>query len=144
MTFITDGGDVETPSAEPATDDIIAAYVRIRDSRAKAKKEFEEKDADLAAQLDIVANKLLSICNAQGADSIKTKAGTAMRAVKSRFWTNDWASMYEFIAEHEAFGLLEKRLHQTNFKQFLEENPDLKPVGLNVDNEYVITVRRGK
>ena len=27
-------------------------------------------------------------------------------------------------------------------KQFLEENPDLTPKGLNVDSEYVVTVRK--
>jgi hypothetical protein len=129
---------------EVPTDKIIETYVKIRDKRAELKREFEEKDSELADKLNIVAGELLSICNAQGADSIKTKAGTAMRSIKSRFWTNDWPSMYEFIASNEAFSLLEKRLHQTNMKQFLEENPEVKPMGLNVDNEYVITVRRGK
>jgi hypothetical protein len=129
---------------EVPTDKIIETYVKIRDKRAELKREFEEKDSELADKLNIVAGELLSICNAQGADSIKTKAGTAMRSIKSRFWTNDWPSMYEFIAANEAFSLLEKRLHQTNMKQFLEENPEVKPMGLNVDNEYVITVRRGK
>jgi hypothetical protein len=50
--------------------------------------------------------------------------------------------MRHFIAEHDAFELLEKRIHQTNMKQFLEENPDLHPAGLNVDSEYSVTVRR--
>jgi hypothetical protein len=27
-------------------------------------------------------------------------------------------------------------------KQFLEENPDLLPMGLNVDREYTVVVRR--
>jgi hypothetical protein len=27
-------------------------------------------------------------------------------------------------------------------KDFLEENPDLVPKGLNVDSEYVVSVRR--
>jgi hypothetical protein len=40
--------------------------------------------------------------------------------------------------------VLEKRIHQTNIKQFLEENPDSLPPGLNVDNAYNITVRRSK
>jgi len=40
--------------------------------------------------------------------------------------------------------LLERRIHQTNIKQFLEENPDLLPAGLNVDSAYSITVRRSK
>jgi len=38
--------------------------------------------------------------------------------------------------------LFEKRLNQTHMKQFLEENPDLVPMGLNVDAEYILTVRK--
>ena len=34
------------------------------------------------------------------------------------------------------------RLNQTNFKQFLEENPESKPEGLNIDSEYSIAVRK--
>jgi hypothetical protein len=52
--------------------------------------------------------------------------------------------MYSFIEEHSAFGLLEKRLHQTNMKDFLFENPDVLPMGLNVDSEYTVSVRRSK
>jgi hypothetical protein len=46
--------------------------------------------------------------------------------------------------EHNAPELLERRIQQTNMKQFLEENPDLHPAGLNVDRTYAITVRRSK
>jgi hypothetical protein len=67
-----------------------------------------------------------------------------MRGVKSRFWTSDWENFYDFIYKQNEFGLLEKRIHQTNMKQFLEENPDLHPAGLNVDRTYAITVRRSK
>jgi hypothetical protein len=52
--------------------------------------------------------------------------------------------MYQFIREHDAFGLLEKRLHQTNMKEFLSENPDSFPMGMNVENSYTIVVRRAK
>ena len=50
--------------------------------------------------------------------------------------------MYEFILEHDVPELLDKRLNQTNLKQFLEENPDVMPKGMNVDTEYVISVRK--
>jgi len=33
-------------------------------------------------------------------------------------------------------------LNQTNLKQFLEENPESKPEGLNIDSEYSIAVRK--
>jgi hypothetical protein len=52
--------------------------------------------------------------------------------------------MYDFIEETGAYGLLEKRLHQTNMKEFLLENPDLLPKGLNVENQYTVVVRRSK
>jgi len=87
---------------------------------------------------------MLDVCKQTNADSIRTKAGTVIRSVKTRYWTNDWDSMYRLIHERQAFGLLEKRLHQTNMKQFLEENPEVLPEGLNQDKEYTVVVRRAK
>jgi hypothetical protein len=44
--------------------------------------------------------------------------------------------------DHNLPEFFEKRLNQTNVRQFIEENPDLIPAGLNVDSEYVISVRK--
>jgi hypothetical protein len=52
--------------------------------------------------------------------------------------------MIEFIKEHDAFELMEQRLHQTRMKEFLTENPDKLPAGLNSEREYSISVRRAK
>ena len=132
----------ETSSVD--MDKLAAVYIKIRDKRAVAKKEFDERDKGLEEQMQIVADEMLEACKRIGADSIKTPHGTIIRSVKSRYWTNDWDSMYSFIEEQGAFGLLEKRLHQTNMKDFLSENPDLYPVGLNVENSYTVVVRRSK
>jgi hypothetical protein len=132
----------ETSSVD--MDKLAAVYIKIRDKRAVAKKEFDERDKGLEEQMQIVADEMLEACKRIGADSIKTPHGTIIRSVKSRYWTNDWDSMYSFIEGQGAFGLLEKRLHQTNMKDFLAENPDLYPVGLNVENSYTVVVRRSK
>jgi len=50
--------------------------------------------------------------------------------------------MHAFVIEHGVPELLERRLNQTNLKQFLEENPELKPDGLNIDSEYSMSVRK--
>jgi hypothetical protein len=50
--------------------------------------------------------------------------------------------MYKFITEHNVPQLLERRISTTNMKQFLEENPELMPIGMNVNNKYTVTVRR--
>lgn len=125
-------------------DKLTEIYIRIRDARTKHKNEYEERDKALADQLDVIAQQMLEVCKLNDADSIKTPHGTIMRSVKSRYWTSDWESMYRFIKDHQAYGLLEKRIHQGNMKEFLSDNPDLLPMGLNVEHEYSIIVRRAR
>jgi hypothetical protein len=125
--------------------DVLAeTYIKIRDKRAELKEQFESQDNALKEQQDLLAAEMLEVCYETGADSIKTPAGTIIRKVDTRYWTTDWDSMYRFIEEHDAFPLLEKRLHQTNLKQFLEENPELLPAGLQADSKYTVVVRRSK
>jgi len=129
---------------KPSVDELVTVYIKIRDARDAARKQADEVDADFDGQLDVINQQILEICKETGADSIKTKHGTAIRTVKSRYWTNDWERFYDFMFEHNVPELLERRIHQTNIKQFLGENPDLLPAGLNVDSAYTITVRRSK
>jgi hypothetical protein len=127
-----------------STDKIVEVYIKIRDERSKLKEEFEDKDKVLSEKMQMLSEKLLEVCHEVGADSIKTPAGTIMRKVDTRYWTTDWEAMYDFISEHDVFPLLEKRLHQTNLKQFLEENPDVLPIGLQADRKFTVTIRRSK
>ena len=123
---------------------LVSVYIKIRDAREEAKREWEEIDSDFVTKLDLINQELLDICKDTGADSIKTKFGPAIRTIKSKYWTNDWEKFYAWMMDNGIPEVLEKRIHQTNMKQFLEENPDLLPPGLNVDNAYSITVRRSK
>lgn len=125
-------------------DKLAEIYIKIRDKRDELKRKFEEEYAKLEDQLAILTDEMLEVCKENNADSIKTPAGTIMRRVDTRFWTSDWDSFYDFVNEHDAYGLFEKRIHQGNMKQFLEENPDLLPKGLMSDSKYKITVRRSK
>ena len=63
-------------------------------------------------------------------------------SVKTRYSTSDWDSFKKFVVEHDALDLYEKRIAQTNMKQFLEENPGAVPPGLNSSAEYDISVRK--
>ena len=132
---------VEEIQAIP-TDKLVKTYVKIRDARKVLSDQFEKDDAELREAMDTIESQLLEACKSIGADSIRTEFGTVSRTVKKRYWTNDWHSFYEFLKEHEALELLEKRVAQTNMSTFLEENPDLHPPGLNVDSRYAVVVRR--
>lgn len=122
--------------------ELVEKYIRIRDRRADLKREYEAKDGEAKADLEGISKKLLAICKDTEADSIGTSYGTVIRQVRSRYWVNDWAGMKEFVISNDALDILEKRIHQTNMKQWLDENPDKLPPGLNYDSWYDIVVRR--
>lgn len=121
---------------------LVSAYRKLRAAIAEEEEAFEAKVANLKEKLEYVSNELLEFCRDQNVDSVKTPAGTVSRRVQSRYWTTDWDQMYDFIEKNNAPFLLEKRIHNGNMKQFLEENPDALPVGLQVDNKYVVHVRK--
>jgi len=125
-------------------DKLTAVYIKMRDKRDDMRREAEAREKEIEEQMGIIEAEMLEVCKQMNADSVRTPHGTIIRSVKSRYWTNDWDSMYQFIKEHDAFGLLEKRLHQTHLKEFLSENPDTFPIGVNVENSYSVVVRRSK
>jgi enamine deaminase RidA (YjgF/YER057c/UK114 family) len=121
---------------------LVNVYIKIRDAKEIKKKQMEAEIADLDQQLAAVEQELLEICKTTGQDGGKTQYGSFTRAVKTRYWTSDWDSMYKFIREHDAPDLLERRIAQGNFAQFIQENPDKMPAGVNIEAKYSITVRR--
>ena len=123
-------------------DKLTNAYVKIREKRAELSSKYKEEDENLVSQLDKIKKALLDYCKEHGVESVRTNAGLVYRSTRSRYWTSDWESMYKFVLEHEVPEFFDKRLNQTNVKQFLEENPDVLPAGLNVDSEFTISVRR--
>ena len=121
---------------------LTKAYIRIREERASLSASYKEKDTALVNQLEMVRQGLLDYCDKHSVESVKTSEGLFYRTTKTKYWTSDWESMHKFILQHEVPELFDKRLNQSNLKEFLEDNPDVYPEGLNKDTEYVITVRK--
>ena len=121
---------------------LTKAYIKIREKRAELSASFKDEDAKLADKMNTIKRALLDHCEEHSVESVRTTEGLFYRTVKQRYWTNDWEQMHQFIMEHQVPELLEKRLNQTHMRQFLEENPDVLPKGLNVDSKYAISVRK--
>jgi hypothetical protein len=125
-----------------SAEELAKIYIKIRTAKEEAADRHKQEIAEFNAQLETISAEMLEICKELDVSSMRTNEGTIIRKVHTRFATNDWDSLYQFIKEHDAYGLLEQRLHQTNMKQFLEENPDLLPPGLWSDSKYTIVVKR--
>ena len=119
-------------------------YIKMRDKKAELTQELEAQISELDEKMKTVKTGILDHMKEIGAESLRTDAGTVYRTVRTTYSTNDWDSMNKFILEHSVPELLEKRLHQTNMRVFLEEHPDMLPPGLNSNMEYSVTIKRSK
>ena len=124
-------------------EDLVKAYLTIRVEREKILHEYEEQDKKLKEDMTLIEQSMLSVCNDTNADSIKTQHGTVIRKLNDRFYCNDWDNFRNFVLDNEAVELLERRIHQGNFKEFMSEHQqDGLPPGVNVMREFGIVVRK--
>lgn len=121
---------------------LAAVYLKMRDRRAALQREYEIQDNIVKEQMDAVEEAMLEKCKEEDADSIKTPFGTIIRSVKTRIWPADWEAFNTYALEHGAIELYEKRIHQTNMTQWLEEHVEDPPPGLNIDRRYSCSVRK--
>lgn len=127
---------------EVPVDRLTKAYIKIRDKRTEIRKAYEAEDSVLKEKLDTIQSALLDYCKDHNVDSVRTPNGLFYRTTSTRYWTSDWEAMNRFILENEMPEFYEKRLNQGVVREFLEENPETVPPGLNTTSEYSIRVRK--
>lgn len=124
-------------------DKLVQAYVRMRDAIKAADAERDAKVEAIQKQLDAVSKALLAILDKEGLDGVKSEYGHARKVVSHTYWVPDWDAFSQFVREHGDLDLLQRRLHQGNFADFMERNPDLVPP-VSSNNEVTIRVTRSK
>jgi hypothetical protein len=132
----------ESAATSETVDDLSTEYIRIRTEREVLKEKFEGEDKVFAEQLAEIEHKLVQIMLADNTTSMSTARTIIIKRVMKRYNPTNWEAVYRLVDKHKAFGLLHKRIHDTNMKDFLDEHPDEYPEGLNVDSRYAVTVKR--
>jgi hypothetical protein len=123
-------------------DKLAKIYRKMRDRVSELTREYDTEVEIIKAQQAEIVTAMKEQMQALGVTSVRTDQGTVVLSVKTRYSTSDWDSFKSFVTEHDALDLFEKRIAQTNMKQFLEENPGVVPPGLNSNAEYDISVRK--
>ena len=119
---------------------IMKADINMREKIAALENEIKKIKEERAEGQAI----LIEACRHLKSDSLKNKIGTLTRRIKKRYWTTDWPSMYKFIEEKGLIEFMEKRLNQTNLKEYIAENPDELPPGLQSSSEYTVSIRKNR
>lgn len=119
---------------------LMQAEINMRE----AIEDLENKVKEIKAKRAQIQNALNEACQKLNVTSLKTSVGTLTRTLKTRYWTTDWPEMYKFLKENDALELMEKRISQSNMKDFVANNPDLSPPGLQATSEYSVSIRKNK
>ena len=118
-------------------DKLTAIYIKMREAiRGK-----EEEIKEIKVQQDKITEELDLFFGEKG-ESLRLKSGTVSRRLQTVYQVSNWDEMHNFVLEHKAAHLLEKRVHGRNMKEFLEVNPDVVPPSLQVIRKHIISVRK--
>jgi hypothetical protein len=124
-------------------DRIVQARQAIKDARTVRRHAYEKEDLILEEDQKKLDMLLLDMLNQQGASSIATEDGTVIRSLKLKPSAADWSAIWAWIMQDATRGeLLERRLKTAFIKEYMEENNNAIPPGINVHREYEVSVRR--
>lgn len=122
-------------------DDIVAAYVRLRDLKSELKAQQAEAMKPYDEALAKLEAEALQILSDTGVESMKTSAGTVYKSVATSATVQDKSAFMDYIREHLAFDLLDVRANKTAVQDFVTENQDTPP-GVVIRREMKVGFRR--
>jgi hypothetical protein len=132
----------ESEATTESVEDLSTEYIRIRTEREVLREKFDDADKVFEQQLAEIEHKLIQIMLADNTTSMSTEKTVVIKRVLKRYNPTNWEAVYRLVDKYKAYGVLHKRIHDTNMRDFLEEHPDEYPEGLNVDSRYAVTVKR--
>lgn len=123
--------------------ELVEAYLTIRNERDRIEAEFKERDLELKSEMALLEQAMLAGCNEMKVESLRTNSGTIIKSLKERYTCSDRDNFNKFVLETGAVELFAAHLHQSNFKEFMSErHHEGLPPGVNVMREFAITVKK--
>jgi hypothetical protein len=116
--------------------------VHVRQKMRERIGSLESQIKAINADIALIDAELMEICREQDVNSFSTDYGTVTRVIKERYWASDWEPLHQYVMENGAMDLLERRIHQTNMKEWMKEHKDDHPPGVSLMREYAISVHK--
>lgn len=115
---------------------LIDYYVQLRDRKKELQMKHKEELEPIDAGLMKLEAKMQEQMSELGVEKIGGEAGTAFTKVNTSVMVEDWESVVDYVKEHDAYDLLEKRVA----KSAAIERADVP--GLRFSNVKTVQVRR--
>ena len=120
---------------------LVMKYRDLRDKKKEVQDSIKESVAQINEAMEQLENVILNHLNTIGADSMKTKSGTAYKSTRTSYTVKDPALFREWIAENARFDLLETRVSKEAIENLIETGATLPP-GLGISSDITLNVRK--
>lgn len=124
------------------SEEVIHAYVKLRDKLEARIKEHKDELAPMREKLSKMETWLQTQLQSQGLTSFKGASGMAFVQTVANVKVEDWDAMLEFIKDKGKWELLDRRVAKSVVLDYLDTFGSLPP-GVEVQRAQVVRVHRG-
>ena len=101
-------------------DELIKAYINIRNQLATYRKGYKKREADMKLQISVISMTLRFKGDQLGVDSFASPLGTAYRNKKTSFRVGDWDALSKYVLSTGNIHILQKRVSPNAVKEIQE------------------------
>jgi len=121
---------------------LIKAYVSCRDALNDRRRDFKVIEDKYKSDMEVFANKLMELAKEMGVDSFKSEYGTAFKKVTDYVSVADWDLFSKFVIDNDMTQMLPKNANKTAVKEYMTENNNQLPPGIEYGSKVEMQVRR--
>ena len=122
-------------------EDLVSAYIKLRDEIRRKEEAHEEEMMELRAQLEALSEELKKRLLRDNINSVRTVYGTAMLRTKTFARVADWDAFVEFLKRENGYHLLAKSVSKNAVQEYIEANRKV-PDGVDFIQILDVSVRR--
>lgn len=92
-----------------------------REALRDRKREIAAEEKELNAQIADIDKQLFSVLDEQGVDRISTNGVTLSVSETIVPQVTDWPAVYDYVSQHQAFHLFERRMSSVAYRELIEQ-----------------------
>lgn len=130
---------IQAPQLTP--EQITERYIALRNKKAEIVQRHKEELEPFVTHMDRLESMILEQMNTSGVTSYGTPAGTAYRAERTYYKTEDGEVLLDFLKANNLVHLLERKLSKDSIEEYVAQHGQLPP-GVTCTTEVTVGFRK--
>jgi hypothetical protein len=131
------------PTTELRFDELVSAFIDTRDVIKAIEERYKEELKKPYRLKALLTERLLDKLKATGQAAARTEYGTVTAVVHTTVSCSDPNAFVDYVREHDAFELMDRRANKTACEEFLKNTGELPP-GVKINRQQDVNVLRAK